>query len=676
MADKVASEQREVATVILWDYASVSVPVDKINLFIHKVRLTVMGNLDEHPRECAFLVYCDTRYTSLAVTRELEKAMNVDVHHVEVHESAWGICKKLHRFHIDYDPGIITLISGPSAAYGPVLTKLSRCGWRVKLIHPENTPKSFTALGDCNWSVESLLDGGDNINVGVKFPHTSYFLVSEGCNTDASLGFLSSVTEQYESRVVYFNAKTAETVLELKANDVENAVSLLEARIRAHTGSTAASAVGPCRLQMLSSPNFLCNIRIPRINGEDNETETNVRYSNALTDVASGESGINSNTALPYTPYTIAPLGLIQQLAVPFRLDAASAAALNIATANVALLQHAAAATAFYPYSTIPLAAAAAAAAAASAASQIMQQQLQLHQQLQLQHQLQLQQQQINEQRLEQLQTVKHEEQSDYNVVNSVSENKSPPTEKETIEEDMKSHREAKIEVFTEDENDYDAGDDDIIEQHEDSIKNDWQSNKNKSMNELGKQEAKQTTESVILKNDAEGTTSEHQTLSNGGTESPLCYSAVVKGMKPPNSGNKPTISHLKKYAKTLPQQNTPSTSKNSSSKQMSQWDQVVVERGGKFNKPAPQCIHWNNPKHRLDFPCRFWHPREQCRYYPKCSNTADECGFAHPFCGDFCRCPKGKRDPQKNHRIIEERYYGAGDRSKCPTSSGNNNVR
>lgn len=61
-----------------------------------------------------------------------------------------------------------------------------------------------------------------------------------------------------------------------------------------------------------------------------------------------------------------------------------------------------------------------------------------------------------------------------------------------------------------------------------------------------------------------------------------------------------------------IPQRNTSSASTTLS--QISQWDEMTVERGGKFSKPAPQCIHWNNPKHRLDFPCRFWHPREQCR--------------------------------------------------------------
>ncbi|VDO76330.1 unnamed protein product, partial [Onchocerca flexuosa] len=89
----------------------------------------------------------------------------------------------------------------------------------------------------------------------------------------------------------------------------------------------------------------------------------------------------------------------------------------------------------------------------------------------------------------------------------------------------------------------------------------------------------------------------EYPSLPSAGSDNPLCYSAVVK-----------------ECSNATPQRNTAHTSMSSVSTQMSQWDQMVIERGGKFNKPAPQCIHWNNPKHRLDFPCRFWHPREQCR--------------------------------------------------------------
>ncbi|VDN00563.1 unnamed protein product, partial [Onchocerca ochengi] len=39
------------------------------------IRFTVAENLDEYqPHECAFLVYCDTRFTPLAITRELAKS--------------------------------------------------------------------------------------------------------------------------------------------------------------------------------------------------------------------------------------------------------------------------------------------------------------------------------------------------------------------------------------------------------------------------------------------------------------------------------------------------------------------------------------------------------------------------------------------------------------------------
>lgn len=58
----------------------------------------------------------------------------------------------------------------------------------------------------------------------MNFPHTVYFLISELYNSDESLGFLSNVTEQYQSNVIYFNEKAAEAVIELKAFDVERLV--------------------------------------------------------------------------------------------------------------------------------------------------------------------------------------------------------------------------------------------------------------------------------------------------------------------------------------------------------------------------------------------------------------------------------------------------------------------
>ena len=77
------------------------------------------------------------------------------------------------------------------------------------------------------------------------------------------------------------------------------------------------------------------------------------------------------------------------------------------------------------------------------------------------------------------------------------------------------------------------------------------------------------------------------------------------------------------------------------------------------FQKPAMQCFHWDNPAHIATAlaQCKFWHPRERCRYYPTCNQGAEACGFAHPFCGVYCEC-EGTRDAQKNHR------HGPRDRS------------
>uniref|UniRef100_A0A0R3S0E3 ANF_receptor domain-containing protein n=1 Tax=Elaeophora elaphi TaxID=1147741 RepID=A0A0R3S0E3_9BILA len=223
MDNRLAHELQEKVIIVVWNWTAVQIPIGKINLFISKIRSAVVENLDDHyPRECAFLVYCDTRFTPLAVTRELAKSPNVDIHHTESHESSWSICKRLHRFHVDYDPGVLALISGASTAYGPVLTKLTRCGWRIQLFHPENTPCDYLDYGDHNWAIERLLDEGTgNINISINFPHTVYFLISEVGNSDESLGFLSNVTEQYQSNVIYFNERAAEAVIELKALDVE-----------------------------------------------------------------------------------------------------------------------------------------------------------------------------------------------------------------------------------------------------------------------------------------------------------------------------------------------------------------------------------------------------------------------------------------------------------------------
>uniref|UniRef100_A0A914VJQ9 NYN domain-containing protein n=1 Tax=Plectus sambesii TaxID=2011161 RepID=A0A914VJQ9_9BILA len=77
------------------------------------------------------------------------------------------------------------------------------------------------------------------------------------------------------------------------------------------------------------------------------------------------------------------------------------------------------------------------------------------------------------------------------------------------------------------------------------------------------------------------------------------------------------------------------------------------------FQKPAMQCFHWDNPQHLNQgaYECKFWHPRERCRFYPNCMMGADACGYAHPFCGVYCECESSNRDAQKNHRLNPPSY-------------------
>lgn len=83
----------------------------------------------------------------------------------------------------------------------------------------------------------------------------------------------------------------------------------------------------------------------------------------------------------------------------------------------------------------------------------------------------------------------------------------------------------------------------------------------------------------------------------------------------------------------------------------------------GQFTKPAMQCFHWDNPAH-VRTSCKFWHPRDKCKNFPHCTAGAASCGYAHPFCGEFCVCPPRVRDVQYNHRIIPK-----------PTVPGGNGV-
>ncbi|CAJ0576998.1 unnamed protein product, partial [Mesorhabditis spiculigera] len=69
-----------------------------------------------------------------------------------------------------------------------------------------------------------------------------------------------------------------------------------------------------------------------------------------------------------------------------------------------------------------------------------------------------------------------------------------------------------------------------------------------------------------------------------------------------------------------------------------------------RFRKPAPQCVFWENRFHRQETGCTLWHPKETCRFYPTCAHQAQDCGFAHPFCGPKCHCDPGDRNPQLNH--------------------------
>ncbi|KAK6109072.1 hypothetical protein QQG55_34525 [Brugia pahangi] len=644
--DKATYELQEKVIAIIWDWISVQVPLDKISLFISKIRSTVVENLDEYyPRECAFLVYCDARFTPPVITRELAKSTNVDINHIESNESSWAICKKLHRFHSDYDPGIIALISGASAAYGPVLTKLSRCGWHIQLFHPENTSREYAHYGDRNWSIERLLDGEiENININTNFPHTVHFLITELCNNDESLGFLTNITEQYQTRVIYFNEKAAEAIIELKAFDIEGAISLLEARIRAcspNNGVLVASTTDAYRLEILTSAYFLSNIKIAKLTNAPNE-RPNIQYPNTPTDVGTLEATIDITSA------AIAHVDTAAAATTIFNIASSATAAANITT-HTAIPQHttstpaattatATATATFDPYVAEQI-------AATTTTSQLLQEQHELQQQV-----------------MQQLK-VSNCNMDDTTIDYEQNKNKE-------LEDDSKSHKEVKVEVFTEDEDDYGVEEDAVCAVNQNDNRNSWEMECNKSLNENTNMAMNHSSYDGAANYNIAEYVNEYPPLPNTESGSPLCYSAVVKGIKPlNNNNNKPSSNPIKDCSNVAtPQRHT--SSMTSVSTQMSQWDQMVIERGGKFNKPAPQCIHWNNPKHRLDFPCRFWHPREQCRYYPNCSNTADECGFAHPFCGDFCRCPRGKRDPQKNHRIPEERYFGSGDRMKYATES------
>uniref|UniRef100_A0A0M3I7Y3 C3H1-type domain-containing protein n=1 Tax=Ascaris lumbricoides TaxID=6252 RepID=A0A0M3I7Y3_ASCLU len=462
-----------------------------------------------------------------------------------------------------------------------------------------------------------------------------------------------------------------------------SAISLLTARLRARSPTSGAVLeTGPYRLELLPSANFLASINISKLICERQfKSKNNGTHSTASLDTGLA-SGVGPTLA---PPYPLPPLNLIQQFAFPYRLDissppsvgasqnaihmphsipqsstnlpnAAAAAAFNVmaasANAHAAAMLHQAAT--LHPY-------AAAQMAAAAAAAQMLQQQHPTDSASNQLHHLE-QQSAVVVPTTKNANDVQKEAARNDGVGTSVCSEKltSPMSTTKKVgmeEEDTRSHREAKIEVFSEDEEDYDIGE--IIESQVTDEKTSWENNSGKAINDNGGiSESEQQRFSETHNCSVAEYSNEYPPLPTAGcSDVPLRYSAVVKGVKPATSTIKPSFSQLKESVSVHSHRSACTSS--SMSTQTSQWDEVVVERGGKFSKPAPQCIHWNNPKHRLDFPCRFWHPREQCRYYPNCSSTADECGFAHPFCADFCHCPKGKRDPQKNHRLPDDRYFG-----------------
>ncbi|VDK27947.1 unnamed protein product [Gongylonema pulchrum] len=387
-----------------------------------------------------------------------------------------------------------------------------------------------------------------------------------------------------------------------------SAVSFLKARVQVRApgvDAMVASGVDVCRMLMLPSACFLSDIKIAAFAKEFVDKGCSVQY----TDVSANNShtlpqtpisNVFDSTSLPFPllPYFMPhSLGLMQQLAFPYYQNIASMVA-----------------------SGIPPRGDAGAASGATAPASAF----------------------------------------DIIAATNVSAGKQMAMQ-EGKEEDSLSLKEAKIELFSDDEEDSEDND-------ETSDSNDISGNSGQESEcninvcrNIEPEAGDQPFRGEILNCGAAAARDYESESVNDYPLLPatagLCYSAVVKGIKPTNKNSKAIYCPSRDCSNTTSYRS--SSSINPASVQSAQWDQIVTDRTGKFNKPAPQCFHWNNPKHRLDYPCRYWHPREQCRFYPKCTNTADECGFAHPFCGEFCRCPEGKRDPQKNHRLPEEKCLG-----------------
>lgn len=549
-----------------------------------------------------------------------------------------------------------------------MLTKLSRTGWHICLVHPRDTPKDFIDYADENFVVECLIDGNlQEIAAPPNFQQTAWILITGMPKAETPIIHLNDLNDKYESRVIYFNEVVGEAVIELKAFDVEGAVSLLEARVRARSTagvpSTTVDATG-CRMLLVTSRAPLSNVKVASLFDElkQSSTEPDTVSNPPLPLENTVEDGLGGSDLYSSSLWHA---DLLQQFGFPFCIDPSRqrSSDINVHPSN---------------YSTISSYAAAQMTAAATAAHIFQQQQ------------------QDSNPHLASIRRVKHRSAPTKKKETTKNANDSrlahttkgnidvirpgcSTTPKKTLnpdsitvppkeEDDSKSHKEAKIEVFSEDEEDYNVDEDEIVAAKENEEKNGWNAEATKTVNDVAGGTASTHQPFAPINYGIEEYVTEYPPLPPAGSGSPLRYSAVVKGLKPVVSNPKTTFTSIRECPNRQMLSSGPLTT------QTSQWDQLVVESGGKFSKPAPQCIHWNNPKHRLDFPCRFWHPREQCRYYPNCTNTADECGFAHPFCGDFCHCPKGKRDPQKNHRLPEERYFGGGDRMKFNNNASNNN--
>ncbi|VDO43011.1 unnamed protein product, partial [Brugia timori] len=286
--------------------------------------------------------------------------------------------------------------------------------------------------------------------------------------------------------------------IKLKFIQIFSAVSLLEARIRAcspNNGVLVASTTDAYRLEILTSAYFLSNIKIARLTNAPNE-RPNIQYPNTPTDIGTLEATIGNsfNAAIPQpvaVPYSVMlPLNFIQQLTFPFRLDITSAAIAHVDTAaaaasaaattifNIASSATATAAnitthTAIPQHTTSTPAATTATATATATFDPYVAEQIAAttttSQLLQERHELQ-------QQVMQQLK-VSNCNMDDTTIDYEQNKNKE-------LEDDSKSHKEVKIEVFTEDEDDYGVEEDAVCAVNQNDNRNSWEMECNKSLSE------------------------------------------------------------------------------------------------------------------------------------------------------------------------------------------------